>query len=82
MYLNPAETVIHEFGGVCATARALGLHKTTVSKWRTPRDKRGTGGLIPSNLQRVVLKRAIELGICVTPEDLILGRTYGEAQTG
>jgi len=39
MELNPAEYVIYKFGGVRATARAIGCYPSVVSRWRKPERK-------------------------------------------
>jgi hypothetical protein len=64
---NPAQYVIHVFGGVRATARALGLGKSAISRW----NKRG---LIPSTAQKLVLEKAQEKGLDLSCRDLVLGR--------
>ncbi|CAB4136598.1 hypothetical protein UFOVP312_24 [uncultured Caudovirales phage] len=44
--LEPAYTVIEKLGGKSAVSDALGLDKSTLSRWCQPRPG-GTGGLIP-----------------------------------
>lgn len=77
-FLSPAEYVIKAFGGVRATARAIGRDKSSVSVWRRSKDKKGTGGLIPHKAQPLILEAAKERGIDVTPNDLIIGRFADE----
>lgn len=77
-FLNPAEYVIKTFGGVRATARAIGRDKSSVSVWRASKAKKGTGGLIPHKAQALILKVAREKNLDITPEDLILGRLADE----
>ena len=74
-HLNPAEYVIRKFGGVRKAAKAIGRDPGAVSKWRQPKEKRGSGGSIPSAAQRAILKAAAELGLDITADDLINGRT-------
>lgn len=69
MKLTPAEYVIFKFGGVIRTAEALGRDKSAISRWLHK-----PGGLIPNQMQATVLKRARELKIDITAEDLIVGR--------
>lgn len=76
-FLSPADYVIKAFGGVRATARAIGRDKSSVSVWRQPRSKKGTGGLIPHKAQPLVLRAAQDRGLDITPNDLIIGR-YGD----
>ena len=73
--LNPAEYVILVFGGVNATARALNRSPGSVSMWRAPKSKKGLGGRIPSQAQLLILKKAKQLKLDITPDDLIDGRT-------
>jgi len=72
--MSPVDYVIKVFGGVRATARAIGRSPTAVSKWRQPTDRGGSGGRVPNKAQPVVLQKAKELGLDITGEDLILGR--------
>lgn len=74
MDLNPAEFVIHRFGGVRATAKAIGRDKAAVSRWRVPKEKRGTDGRIPSLAQAAVLDAAKRFKKDITANDLIHGR--------
>ena len=75
MKLSPAQVVIKELGGVCKTARLLGVDKSTISKWQAPKAAHGTGGLIPSGWQERILHLA---GQRITPTELIFGREYVE----
>lgn len=68
---TPADKVIEKFGGVRATARALGLNSSSVSRWRMPPEKRGLGGRVPSVHQGRLLQLARESGIELTAQDLI-----------
>lgn len=77
-FLSPAEYVIKTFGGVRATARAIGRDKSSVSVWRASKDKKGTGGLIPHKAQALILKVAREKNLDITAEDLIVGRISNE----
>lgn len=44
--LEPAYSVIEKLGGKSAVAEALGLDKSTLTRWCQPKPM-GTGGLIP-----------------------------------
>ena len=69
MTLTPADVVISHFGGIRPTARVLGKDPATVSRWKH------TTGLIPSNMQAMVLKKAKG---DITAETLVLGhKTVG-----
>lgn len=78
MILNPAETVIRALGGVCKTARLLNRDKSAISKWKASRDNGGTGGLVPSSLQKQILDIARAHGIYLTADELVYGREYQE----
>ena len=74
MHLRPADYVIHIFGGVRATARALGRSPSSVSRWQTYTNRDGVVGAIPSALQALILDRAEELDLDISAVDLIQGR--------
>lgn len=76
--LTPAEYVIRVFKGVRATARVLGRHPSSVSKWTKPKERKGTGGQIPRSAMWVLLSKARELGLDLEPNDLIMGREVQE----
>lgn len=78
MKLKPAEYVIMAFGGVTACARAIGMNKSSVHKWKKSKENRGCDGMIPTANQVKVLEAAKLLGIDVTPTDLVLGREVAE----
>jgi len=65
--MKPAEWMIQQFGGVRATARAVGRNQAAVSRWK----KRGT---VPVDVQPIVLRLAKQHDLDITAEDLILGR--------
>lgn len=77
MHLSPARFVISMFGGVRATARAVGRTPSAVSKWKkrpgNPED-RGCSGYIPRKLQPVILEEARKRGLDIQAQDLIVGR--------
>lgn len=68
---TPADRVITALGGVRATARALGLNSSSVSRWRFPPEKRGLSGRVPSIHQGTILRIARERGLALTAADLI-----------
>jgi hypothetical protein len=69
MDLEPAHTIIRDFGGQHVIAELTGLHYSTVWHWKRPKNKGGTGGAIPSKYldllrgeaDRRKLKRALRL---------------------
>lgn len=61
--MTPAEHIISKFGGLSATARALGhKHPTTVQGWRE-------SGIIPARQQPLVLAAARAQGLDIGPAD-------------
>jgi hypothetical protein len=78
MHLKPSEYVVKVFGGVRATARAIGRCPASVSKWSDKRKNRGCDGNIPSRAQRIILDIAKRKKMDITPSDLINGRLIKE----
>lgn len=72
--LSPAEYVIHTFGGVRATARAIGRSAQAVSLWRAKKSRGGTGGRIPGKAQLLILAYAHQNSIDITSKDFVDGR--------
>lgn len=73
-HLSPADYVIHMFGGVRATARAIGRTPSAVSLWRAKKKNGGYGGRIPMKSQSLVLAFAHTNAIDIQPQDFKLGR--------
>lgn len=71
--LTPVEYVIHRFGGVRATAEAIGRTPGAISKWR----KKDRKGAIPGPAQQLILSAADLRGIDIDAFDLILGHPAG-----
>jgi hypothetical protein len=67
MTLSPAEVVIQAFGGVRATARALGLTGPSVTYWRRV-------GRVPSGKFEAILIAAKKNGVILVTSELVLGR--------
>ena len=47
----------------------VGIHISNVYRWTYPRERGGGGGLIPAVHQRVILVKAKERGIEISPDD-------------
>lgn len=47
MIRGPASSIIERLGGVEAVAKITGKHVSRIYRWTYPREKGGTGGLIP-----------------------------------
>ncbi len=76
IYLSAADYVIQVFGGVRATARAIGRAPTTVSKWHNRKYK--NCGKIPTSAMQLILTIAENRGLDITADDLIRGREVRE----
>lgn len=59
---NCAESIIDKFGGVRPAAAALGIPPTTVQGWKS-------SGHIPARRQSLVLSKARERGLDLSPAD-------------
>ena len=71
---SPAQYVIHIFGGVRATARAISRTPGAIGFWKRDRNKGGFGGDIPGSMHKKILVIAKQSGLDLTPDDLIYGR--------
>lgn len=67
MRCEPASTIIEKLGGLTAVATACSLDVSSVLRWRLPRKRGGTGGLIPAKHQATLV------GLGVLPSDFIPG---------
>lgn len=75
--LTPAEYVISVFGGVRATAKAIGRTPSCITKWKKPKKLKGCGGRVPSIAQGLILTLAVKRNLPITAEDLLCGRETG-----
>lgn len=71
MLMSPAHYVIHIFGGVRATARAIGRSPGAIVRWKV-------SGQVPSLAQRAILKVAKTNKLNITPDDLAYGRRFNK----
>lgn len=69
MHLEPARSVILKFGGAEAGAEVTGKHLSRVYRWMYPRDRGGTGGLIPLQDAQKLLAVAATRGVALRPDD-------------
>lgn len=67
--LEPAYTVIEKLGGKGAVSDALGLDKSTLSRWCQPRPG-GTGGLIPQRYWPQLIDMAREQRVRIGIKEL------------
>lgn len=67
--MTVASDIIRKFGGAQAVAEACGVSFTAVYRWTYPRDRGGTGGVIPAKHQQALLRAAVTRGIKLKPAD-------------
>lgn len=68
---QPAASIINSLGGPAIVAGVTGVHRTVVWKWRTPRDRGGTGGLIPQKHIPVLLAYATKIEVKLSASDFL-----------
>lgn len=67
--LEPAYTVIEKLGGKGEVCEALGLDKSTLSRWCQPAPK-GTGGVIPQRYWPQLIEMARAKRVRITLKEL------------
>lgn len=70
--LTPADFVIQQFGGVRATAYAIGLSPSSVCFWRS---KHGPNGRVPETSHARILKAAKRLKLKIKAVDLAVTKS-------
>lgn len=55
-------------GGYAEVARITGRSLVRVRRWTYPKERGGTGGLVPSDCQQVLLEGARQNGVNLKPE--------------
>lgn len=73
--LNPAHTVIEICGGTRVVADMVGRSQNRVRRWTYPKERGGTGGRIPSDMQVKILEVARLRGIPLQPSDFFRAAT-------
>ena len=69
--MEPASSIIEALGGPNAVAEIAGVHRTRVSNWMRPKDKGGTGGLIPFRHAPLLIEAARRRGISLSADDFL-----------
>ncbi|WP_170138988.1 hypothetical protein [Rhodoplanes serenus] len=70
--LEPARSVIEKLGGVQAVASMTGKHISRIYRWMYPVERGGTGGLIPTQQQPILLDEARARDLDLKPEDFFV----------
>lgn len=71
--MEPAASIIGALGGPAAVAEYLKTADNTPYRWTYPRDKGGTGGVIPHWHHDDLLRMAADKGVLLTRADLAEG---------
>jgi hypothetical protein len=69
--MEPARTIIDRLGGEAEVARITNTAYTAPYRWQHPREKGGTGGVIPQKHHRVLLEYAREKRIRLRAEEFL-----------
>jgi hypothetical protein len=80
--MNPARRIIRRLGGPAAVAAIVGTAITAPYRWQHPRERGGTGGIIPQRHHRALLAFARTHAIRLSADDFLppAGATEGEEQ--
>lgn len=70
--MEPASTIVKALGGPSAVARIVSTHRVTVHKWMQPREKGGTGGVVPHWHIPALVAHAQRNGVDITEADFAL----------
>ncbi|WP_406736938.1 hypothetical protein [Thioclava sp. GXIMD4215] len=66
--MEPAHTVIKICGGISVVAEMVSRSEVRVRRWGYPKARGGSDGIIPAELQQLLLREAISRGIPLRPE--------------
>lgn len=69
--MEPARTIVRKLGGPAKVAELTGAASTAPYRWQYPREKGGTGGVIPQRHHRKLLDYARENRIELKAEDFL-----------
>lgn len=71
--MEPAKSIVEHLGGAVLVARALDLSVGAISKWSTPIERGGRGGLVPSRHIPKLCKLALARGGFLEPNSFFRG---------
>lgn len=77
--MEPALTIIEICGGFQAVSEMTGRDLTRVHRWTYPRERGGTGGRIPAEVQFTLLTEAQKRGLSLTPAHFFPAPPAGDA---
>lgn len=64
-----AARIIEKCGGVAATAKLAERTEVSVYRWTWPKEKGGTGGLVPTEAQQKIMAAAQRGEVQLSPAD-------------
>lgn len=67
--LEPARTILAKIGGVDVAAKITGKHVSRIYRWTYPREKGGTGGVVPHEDATKLLEHAKANGVDLVADD-------------
>ncbi len=71
--MEPANTIIQLCGGFQAVADMTGRDVSRIHRWTYSKEKGGTGGVIPADVQTLLLSEAVRRGVPLTPNHFFPG---------
>lgn len=80
MRCEPASSIVDKFGGLTAVASLVNVKVSTVQRWRMPKERGGTGGIIPHWHQTRLLEEAQRRGVTLEPVDFFRESVPADAQ--
>lgn len=60
--MEPARTIISRLGGNSKVAKICGVKRSTAWKWGQPKEKGGTGGIIPKDHASDIIEAGRRIG--------------------
>jgi hypothetical protein len=69
--MEPASSIVKKLGGPTVIAKLTGCALSTPYDWQKPRDRKGTGGLVPQRYHRTLIDYARRHGIRLSAEDFL-----------
>jgi len=69
MHLNPARSIIQKLGGPNKVAKIAGRDISRVHRWTYPKERGGTGEVIPFEDARQLLRHAAENDFSLSPAE-------------
>lgn len=78
--MEPAQSIINLCGGYAAVAAMVARSEIRIRRWTYPKDRGGTGGMIPTDMQKPLIEAAQAKGIALTPDHILYGVPAAQRQ--